>query len=543
MLLNCVVIVLFHMFCLNLVCYNTQNVFNRYRFMSRLPMKPRLKAKLQEKLNQYRARSTQTICYDTVGCFALPHKRSPLQKMPEDPEILKTKFYLLRRNINFSTPEIIYYDDDGESLKKSKMNYSQPLKMILHGYMSKWNEKGAMITSKAYLDLYDCNMMLLDWGIGARGPQYTTAAANTELVGRQTGILLHMIIKNGMDPKNIHLLGFSLGAHVAGSASELLKASGHLIGRITGLDAASPLFRTNHLREKYKKLDREDAHFVDVIHTDSSPFATDGFGIWEPIGHVDFFPNGGQDQPGCTDTRSSIVVSSLDRTLTREIACSHIRAWHIFQESLLNKVSGKNNTCEFISYSCPGGLPSFERGHCFPHLDNPKSKLYLDPTYRSEIGKLGEDAKGEGVMYLTTRSSSNFCGAQLQASVQISQKTKQTKGILQLHLKYLNYSTNFNIKCEILDFIMTGLVMNGLGVTEYNTLTPDIEKINATLSYLDTEYGEQNNDVNHTLFFDRITIRDMYGNSWQYCGKDTILNDKVGLEFDVIDVVLSKNSC
>lgn len=77
-------------------------------------------------------------------------------------------------------------------------------------------------------------MMAVDWGTGARGPQYATAAANTELIGRQTGLLLLRIIKNGMDPKMIHLIGFSLGAHVAGSASEVLKTNGYLLGRITG---------------------------------------------------------------------------------------------------------------------------------------------------------------------------------------------------------------------------------------------------------------------------------------------------------------------
>lgn len=117
----------------------------------------------------------------------------------------------------------------------------------------------------------DCNVVLMDWTKGARGPQYATAAANTELVGRQLAILLLHMINAGLRPGDVHLVGFSLGAHVAGSASEIVKMKGHLVGRITGLDAASPLFRNNNLREKYKKLDREDAQFVDVIHTDASP--------------------------------------------------------------------------------------------------------------------------------------------------------------------------------------------------------------------------------------------------------------------------------
>ena len=37
-----------------------------------------------------------------------------------------------------------------------------------------------------------------------------------------------------------------------------------------------------------------DADFVDVIHTDLK-----GLGIDQPIGHLDFYPNGGDVQPGC----------------------------------------------------------------------------------------------------------------------------------------------------------------------------------------------------------------------------------------------------
>jgi len=44
-----------------------------------------------------------------------------------------------------------------------------------------------------------------------------------------------------------------------------------------------------------ERLDKEDATFVDVIHTE-----TGIQGISEPIGHVDFYPNNGKSsQPGC----------------------------------------------------------------------------------------------------------------------------------------------------------------------------------------------------------------------------------------------------
>lgn len=90
--------------------------------------------------------------------------------------------------------------------------------------------------------------------------------------------------------------------------------------------------------------------------------------------------------------------------MTREIACSHIRAFHLFLESLFNKLNG---TCEFIAYSCPGGLTSYEKGRCFPELASNKS-IDLHPSYRTEIGRFGEDVRGEGVMYFSTTDSTPF---------------------------------------------------------------------------------------------------------------------------------------
>lgn len=64
------------------------------------------------------------------------------------------------------------------------------------------------------------------------------------------------------------------------------------MNRITGLDPAFPMF---YLMKLFTPLNKNDAEFVDVIHTDAwlygAPFST---------GTVDFWPNSGKTlQPGC----------------------------------------------------------------------------------------------------------------------------------------------------------------------------------------------------------------------------------------------------
>lgn len=98
---------------------------------------------------------------DIVGCFELPHSNSPLQKTPEDPKVLQTKFYLFRRNINFSEPEIVYHNDNWLSLNNSKYNYTEPLKVVVHGYLSNWNEKGNLLTADAYRKLVKAHFFLV----------------------------------------------------------------------------------------------------------------------------------------------------------------------------------------------------------------------------------------------------------------------------------------------------------------------------------------------------------------------------------------------
>jgi hypothetical protein len=71
-----------------------------------------------------------------------------------------------------------------------------------------------------------------------------------------------------------------------------------------GLDPAGPLFEGY---DTSVRLDKSDADYVDVIHSNGEAIYVGGFGIAEAIGHVDFYPNGGRAQRGC----SNIVIGGL----------------------------------------------------------------------------------------------------------------------------------------------------------------------------------------------------------------------------------------
>lgn len=63
---------------------------------------------------------------------------------------------------------------------------------------------------------------------------------------------------------------------------------------ISGLDPALPLYT---FQSKNQRLCPSDAAFVDIIHTDGGVL-----GLPFPMGHADFFPNGGVGlQPGCVE--------------------------------------------------------------------------------------------------------------------------------------------------------------------------------------------------------------------------------------------------
>lgn len=84
------------------------------------------------------------------------------------------------------------------------------------------------LTGKSFYFTVRFCPVCVDWSLGSAIPNYVRAAANTRLVGRQLAKLVRSL---NVPLEKVHLIGFSLGAHVAGFAgAELANVS-----RITGM--------------------------------------------------------------------------------------------------------------------------------------------------------------------------------------------------------------------------------------------------------------------------------------------------------------------
>ncbi|XP_075224958.1 lipase member H-like [Lycorma delicatula] len=195
---------------------------------------------------------------------------------------------------------------------------------------------------QGYVERGGSNVLGVDWKTLARGPWYGNAADEAQTAAKLLAEWMNKVVSNNYTSwDKIHVVGFSLGAQVAGLTSKYLP-QGSRVGRLTGLDPARPMF-DDKLPED--RLDAEDSDFTTVLHTCGGFLA-----FTDPIGHVDFFPNGGENpQPPCKDKilngilhkpKNGSARSFLLRTdhgptkVFAGLVCSHYIALALWVESL-----------------------------------------------------------------------------------------------------------------------------------------------------------------------------------------------------------------
>lgn len=335
------------------------------------------------------------VIYGSKTCFSLRspwvNNSRPVIKAPMAPEEIGTSFTLFTR-ANATFPATI---DPGDlrTVVGAPFIPGKPFKVISHGYQSYGTIGWLKTLIGELLRSEDQNVIVVDWSVGA-GPPYTQAVANIRLVGAQVAYLLYSLNKFADVPAtDFHLIGHSIGAHLCGHAGTYLRDSyGLLLPRITGLDPAEPFFNDTHV---LTRLDPSDAIFVDVIHTDNSPIL--GFplsvGMTHPVGDLDFYPNGGDNQPGCA----------------RNVKCQHNRAIHLFTESI-------RQSCPLIGVVCTS-YQEFLNGDCWGCDNENCASMGLGASPLPTKDPLTK-------LYSLTKSRSPFCGYHYRVSIEVSNSTE-----------------------------------------------------------------------------------------------------------------------
>ena len=145
--------------------------------------------------------------------------------------IEKIKFLLWTRSTG-NTSQVI--QPSAESLHNSSFSLTSPVILLIHGWRSDGVWFGDFYRA-AYLEAGDFNIISVDWG-DLESINYLQAAALTKPVADHTTKLVKIMKDLGIFD-NIHVVGHSLGAHVAGFIGQKVQQMGlGTLKRITGLD-------------------------------------------------------------------------------------------------------------------------------------------------------------------------------------------------------------------------------------------------------------------------------------------------------------------
>ncbi|XP_064479545.1 pancreatic triacylglycerol lipase-like [Ornithodoros turicata] len=352
-------------------------------------------------------------CYGPLGCITISsdfyHKQHrPANMLPMTREQINAKFTLFTRS-NLLQADVLSWSSTEQDIKLSHFQPTRPTKLITHGWIDNIDLTDWMIKMKdAYLAKDDCNVVLVDWKDGTL-QSYVHAVANTRLVGAEIALFVNKL-KNttGADPRTFHAIGHSLGAHIMGYSGERINR----LGRITGLDPAEPHFQK---MPPSVRLDPTDGEFVDIIHTDSTAYSKSlydffGMGMEDPSGHVDFYPNGGQNMPGCNTLKRlfSVLTDGLTKGMRQIVSCNHQRALAYMLSSIIN------SDCVPLGLEC-SSYDAFLKGHCANCGADGSSCAPMG--YHADAWRRFRNDTRVRKMYLVTNANKPFCAHQYYVAV------------------------------------------------------------------------------------------------------------------------------
>ncbi|GAA6219106.1 phospholipase A1 member A isoform X1 [Lates japonicus] len=315
------------------------------------------------------------------------------------------------------------FSQESLTMPSSHFNTSRPTKVIIHGYRALGSKPSwVKELAQALLRAQDVNVLVVDWVYGASFA-YNLVVENYKEVAVQISVLINQLQEHGCNLESFHFIGVSLGAHVAGFVGTLFEGK---IGRITGLDPAGPMFKR---ADTFDRLDPSDAQFVDAIHTDS-----DYFGISIPVGHVDFFLNGGKDQTGCARSRFASILIYFP--VYGYVICDHMRALHVYMSAL-------NGSCPLKGIPC-FNYEDFLRGQCVDCdvFGGTCPTIGLSENSGIVLSPIPKEQK----LFLLTTSSPPFCTHHILLELEVSPLDKSAE--VEVTLRTENLGTEQRLRLQ-----------------------------------------------------------------------------------------------
>ncbi|XP_026318982.1 lipase member H-like [Hyposmocoma kahamanoa] len=222
-----------------------------------------------------------------------------------------------RQNPSQSQPMLL-----GQSTLLANSNFSPGRRTVflVHGFTQSATSNVNAVLVPAFLEGEDVNVFVLDWN---------AVATNAGEAGESMARAIDWIVgETGTNIANFHLVGFSLGAHMAGVAGRNVQSG--RIPYLTGLDPGAGMEDSGHI------LSPDAAIYTEAIHTNADIMGHGGL-----LAHSDFYPNGGDYQPGCGVN----------------FVCNHYRSFFFFAETLTTTTGFLSRRCQTVVQARTGLCP------------------------------------------------------------------------------------------------------------------------------------------------------------------------------------------
>lgn len=280
----------------------------------------------------------------------------------ENPSAVEPSFIIVRPNseirLNATIPT--------EFIRLAGFEAQKPTTIIIHGFTQSYPSTGWLRKVRALYEIHSLvpkhNLIIMDWGKASQG-SYAQVAAMVSGMGSFLANFIMKLLDLGTDRMSIHIIGHSLGAHLAGFAGKRIRPR---LGRITALDPAGPCFGKIFTNSAQDRLSPDDAYEVDVYHYDD-----DFLGLPGQHGQFDVYVNGGSSQPGCSDNVNSMFQALLTMIFRRNrvLSESHTRSTEVSTMRL------SQTGCQQVAYECRNYL-AFKMGEC-GFCDDSNSQCFL----------------------------------------------------------------------------------------------------------------------------------------------------------------------